>query len=140
MRATMRATMNDETKRKSRVRVLVIDDNDLVRKTLRRALEDADFEVVEAADGAEGISSYEAEPFDVVVTDLVMPVKEGIETIIELRRTDPEVRIVAISGASRIAGHEYLNVAKKFGADRVLPKPFRSKALLEVVRDLLPDD
>ena len=121
-------------------RILIIDDDELVRDTLRRALEGADFEVVEAANGDEGIRSYEAEPIDVVVTDLVMPEKEGIETIIELRRRDPEVKIVAISGASRIAGYEYLNVATKFGADRVLPKPFRPKALLEAVRDLLPDD
>ena len=121
-------------------RILIIDDDKLVRDTLRRALEGADFEVVEAANGDEGIRSYDAEPIDVVVTDLVMPEKEGIETIIELRRRDPEVKIVAISGASRIAGYEYLNVATKFGADRVLAKPFRPKALLEAVRDLLPDD
>ena len=121
-------------------RILIIDDDELVRVTLRRALEGADFEVVEASNGDEGIRSYDAEPIDVVVTDLVMPEKEGIETIIELRRRDPEVKIVAISGASRIAGNEYLNVATKFGADRVLAKPFRPKALLEAVRDLLPDD
>lgn len=118
-------------------RVLLIDDDDLVRKTLRRALEGADFEVVEAADGDQGIRSYKAEPFGVVVTDILMPGKEGIETIIELRRMNPEVRIVAISGGDRVGGQQYLNMAAKLGADRILPKPFRPKELLDAVRDVL---
>lgn len=118
-------------------RVLLIDDDDLVRKTLRRALEGADFEVVEAADGDEGIRSYEAEPFGVVVTDILMPGKEGIETILELRRMNPEVRIVAISGGDRVGGRHYLKMAGKLGADRILPKPFRPKELLDAVRDVL---
>ena len=121
-------------------RVLLIDDDDLVRKILRRVLEGADFEVVEAADGDEGIRSYEAEPINVVVTDILMPKKEGIETIIELRRINPEVRIVAISGGGRNDGQQYLKMAGKLGADRMLPKPVRPKALLEAVRDLLPSE
>lgn len=118
-------------------RVLLIDDDDLVRKILRRVLEGADFEVVEAADGDEGIRSYEAEPSDVVVTDILMPKKEGIETIIELRRINPEVRIVAISGGGRNDGQQYLKMAGKLGADRMLPKPVRPKELLDAVRDIL---
>ena len=118
-------------------RVLLIDDDDLVRKILRRILEGADFEVVEAADGDEGIRSYEAEPSDVVVTDILMPKKEGIETIIELRRINPEVRIVAISGGGRNDGQQYLKMAGKLGADRMLPKPVRPKELLDAVRDIL---
>ena len=118
-------------------RVLLIDDDDLVRKILRRILEGADFEVVEAADGDEGIRSYEAEPIDVVVTDILMPKKEGIETIIELRRINPEVRIVAISGGGRNVGQQYLKMAGKLGADRILPKPVRPKELLDAVRDIL---
>jgi DNA-binding NarL/FixJ family response regulator len=121
-------------------RVLLIDDDELVRKTLRRALEDADFEVVEAADGDEGIRSYETEPIDVVVTDILMPEKEGVETIMELRRKNPEVKIVAISGGEIRGGQQYLRIAGLLGADRVLPKPIRPKALLEAVRDLLPHD
>ena len=121
-------------------RILLIDDDDLVRKTLRRALEGADFEVVEAVDGGEGIRSYEAQPIDVVVTDILMPEKEGIETIIELRQKDPDVRIVAISGGNCIEGQQYLKAAAKLGADRVLQKPIRPKALLEAVCDLLPSE
>lgn len=132
--------MNQIQESRMRHRVLVIDDDDLVRETLRLALEGANFEVVEATDGEKGIRIYEVEPIDLVITDILMPEKEGIETIIELRRKDPDVRIVAISGGDRIGGIQFLELAGKLGADRMLSKPFRVEALLKAVRDLLPDD
>ncbi len=116
--------------------VLVIDDEDLVRDTLRRALESAGIEVTVAADGREGLETYLANPTDVVVTDILMPEKEGIETIIELKRENPEVKIVAISGGDRAGNTDFLEMAVLLGADRVLRKPFRPRELLAAIDDL----
>lgn len=113
--------------------VLVIDDEGLVRDTLRRALESAGIEVAVAADGREGLETYLANPTDVVVTDILMPEKEGIETIIELKRENPEVKIVAISGGDRAGNTDFLEMAGLFGADRILRKPFRPKELLAAI-------
>lgn len=116
--------------------VLVIDDEDLVRDTLRRALESAGIEVTVAADGREGLETYLVNPTDVVVTDILMPEKEGIETIIELKRENPEVKIVAISGGDRAGNTDFLEMAVLLGADRVLRKPFRPRELLAAIDDL----
>ena len=116
--------------------VMVIDDEVLVRDTLRRALEGAGIEVVEAADGNEGLKAYLAKPTDVVVTDILMPEKEGIETIIELKREHPNVKIVAISGGDRTGNTDFLEMAGLLGADRIMQKPFRPKELLATIEDL----
>ncbi len=118
-------------------RILVIDDEELVRYTLRAILESADHEVVEAKDGNEGIASCKAHPADLVITDIIMPEKEGMETIIELRHAYPDVKIVAISGGGRIAGSDYLKLARKLGADEVMPKPFQMDEVLSMVRRVL---
>lgn len=121
-------------------RVLVIDDEELVRDTLRRALESAGIEVVVAADGREGLKAYLANPTDVVVTDILMPEKEGIETIIELKREHPDVKIVAISGGDRAGNTDFLEMAGLLGADRIMQKPFRPKELLATIEELFTGD
>jgi len=93
--------------------------------------------VLEAADGIEGLEIYRQEPTDLVITDLIMPEKEGIETIIELKRDFPEVKIIAMSGGGRIEPESYLNIAQKLGALQTLTKPFDRKELLEAVHNLL---
>lgn len=128
--------MNSKSPRGGPRRVLVIDDEDLVRDTLRRALETAGIEVVVATDGREGLRAYLANPTDVVVTDILMPEKEGIETIIELKRQHPDVKIVAISGGDRTGNTDFLKMAGLLGADRILQKPFRPKELLATIEDL----
>lgn len=100
--------MNSKSTRIGPRSVLVIDDEDLVRDMLRRALESAGIEVVVAADGREGLKAYLANPTDVVVTDILMPEKEGIETIIELKREHPNVKIVAISGGDPAGNTDFL--------------------------------
>lgn len=121
-------------------RVLVIDDEDLVRDTLRRALESAGIEVVLAANGREGLKAFLANPTEVVVTDILMPEKEGIETIIELKREHPNVKIVAISGGDRASNTDFLEMAGMLGADRIMQKPFRPKELLATIEDLFAAD
>ena len=117
--------------------LLIIDDEELVRLTLRQMLEEAGHAVAEAADGAEGITLYKECSADLVVTDIIMPNKEGIETIMELRNHDPAVKIIAISGGGRLRNLDFLNVAGKFGATRMLAKPFEDEEFLEAVEDCL---
>ena len=114
-------------------RILVIDDDELVRSTIKAALEHAKHEVEVAGDGHQGIARYQGGTFDLVVTDIIMPEKEGIETIIELRQHNPAIKIIAISGGGRTSNEIFLDVAKKFGAVAVLAKPFSPKQLIATV-------
>ncbi len=118
-------------------RVLIIEDEQLVRMVLRDMLEAAGHQVTEAEDGEQGLAQFEAHPADIVVTDIVMPRKEGFETIQELRRRYPKVKIIAISGGDRHRGYGVLTVAKRFGAHGVLMKPFRRRDLLAMIDDIL---
>ena len=114
-------------------RIRVIDDDELVRSTVRATLEHADHEVEVAGDGHQGLARYQSGRFDLVVTDIIMPDKDGIETIIELRQHNPAVKIIAISGGGRTSNEIFLDVAKKFGAVDVLAKPFTPKQLIATV-------
>jgi len=118
-------------------KILVIDDDELVRATIKAALELAAHEVILAKNGEEGIARFEGSGIDLVVTDIIMPEKEGIETIIELRQRDPKIKIVAISGGGRTSNAIFLDVAKKFGAIDVLAKPFAPRQLLAAVQKAL---
>ncbi len=100
-------------------------------------LKRAGHEVVEAPDGIEGIRLYREKQPHLVITDIVMPKKEGLETILDLRREDPQVKIIAISGGGRIGPESYLDIAEGFGANHILTKPFSNKELLEAIHDLL---
>ncbi len=120
-------------------RILVIDDNDTVRLSMRLALEDADHEVDEAPDGAAGLEHLRRHVPDLVVTDIFMPEKEGLETIDEIRRDYPAVKIIAISGGGRIEPQDYLDIAKQLGADRSLIKPFDIQLLVNTIDELLQD-
>jgi CheY-like chemotaxis protein len=117
--------------------ILVIDDDDDVRHVLRMVLEGAGHIILEAANGIAADHFIATETFDLVVTDILMPHKEGLETIIDLRRAGRVVPIIAISGGGRTGMTEFLNVAERFGADRTLKKPFRRAELLRLVAELL---
>ena len=118
-------------------RLLVIDDEKLARLTLRKILERAGHEVVEASNGSEGIAMYRAQPFDAVITDIIMPDKEGVETIIELKRDFPQVRLIAISGGGRTRNLDFLKLAMQYGAEKILAKPFSQDDLVDAVESLL---
>jgi CheY-like chemotaxis protein len=117
--------------------ILVIDDQELVRASIRITLEAAGHEVVEAENGEVGIKLQEEHGFDLVITDILMPVKEGIETIVDLRRDYGDLKIIAISGGSRSKTMDYLKAATNLGADMVLPKPFSNAELLSCVNECL---
>ena len=116
-------------------RILIIDDEADMRAVLEQTLSVAGHEIVLAANGQEGIDQYRATPVDVVVTDLFMPRKEGIETIREMRRHFPETPIIAMSGDA--IADSLLSVAKRLGAARILKKPFQTEELLALVTELL---
>ena len=118
-------------------RILVIDDEAPVRRILRQMLERDGYEVVEAPNGAIGLKLYDENPADLIITDILMPEKEGIETIMELRKTAPEVKIIAISGGGRMDKKGLLSTAKAFGAACTLAKPFTREEVLAAVRENL---
>jgi CheY-like chemotaxis protein len=102
----------------------MIDDNEQLRDLLRAALLKMGYEVTSASNGAEAIEAIGKTSFDVVITDLLMPEKDGIEVIGELRRRQPHARIVAMSGGGRGSREHYLQTAKGLGAHALLGKPF----------------
>lgn len=118
-------------------RILLIDDDDSVRFSLKMALEDAGYHVTDCADDAAALGRFAAEPADLVITDIFMPEKEGIETIHAIKRIRPETRIIAISGDGRMAPGDYLSIAKQIGADDTLAKPFDIQDLIHLVDRLL---
>ena len=120
-------------------RILVIDDETQVREMLVSVLSDAGYTVLEAADGSEGIKVYEKSPTDLVITDLVMPGKDGIETVMEMRAHFPSAKIIAISGGDKGGGQATLRIAGLLGAKRTLAKPFSISDLLSTVKDVLAE-
>ncbi len=118
-------------------KILVIDDDDLVRGMICNALRKEKFEVFEACNGNEGIRKAKEEKPDIVVTDILMPDKEGIETIMELQGLDSKIRIIAMSGGGSAKNMSFLEMAKKVGARHVLSKPFKSAVLLNAVKSLV---
>jgi DNA-binding response OmpR family regulator len=117
--------------------ILVIDDDAALRDVVRRILTGAGHEVIEAENGVVGIEFAAARRPTIAITDILMPEKEGIETIRELRRLKLGLKIIAMSGGSPNKGMLYLDAAKTLGADATLMKPFRKAELLVVVNDLL---
>jgi CheY-like chemotaxis protein len=115
--------------------ILLIDNDAAVREVLRIALMTAGYSISEAANGRQGINSFRKAPTDIVITDIYMPDRDGLEVIEALRRTHPTVKILAISGAS--GSMNYLHRAEVLGADRVLAKPLSMPIVLRVVSELL---
>lgn len=120
-------------------KVLVIDDDAKITRVLDLKLRKAGYQVIVAANGEAGVNLFKAQQPDVVITDVLMPRKEGLETIMELRRDFPEVKVIAISGGGRIGPDECLDLAKKFGAQYAFTKPFIGKEILQAVQELLDD-
>lgn len=118
-------------------RILIIDDDAQTRIVLQEMLVREGYEVVEASDGHEGLHCYQAAPSDVIILDILMPEQEGLETIRALRRLDPAVKIIAMSGGGQIGSMDFLRVAAALGAQRTLRKPFPQQEMLDAVRALI---
>ncbi len=118
-------------------RVLIIDDEDLVRLTISQTLKKMGHEVVEATNGLAGEEFFRAGEFDLVFCDIIMPKKEGIQTIIDMRRENRWIPIIAMSGGGRTKNTDFLEMAETLGATATLPKPFDRKQLTSVVNTYL---
>jgi CheY-like chemotaxis protein len=121
-------------------RVLVVDDEDLMREAVRFALEQDGHEIFEAENGQMALILFEEKRPDVVITDLIMPQKEGIETIRVLRKRYPDAKIVALSGRGGITLNANLERARQVGADAAILKPCTSDEIREAVRTLMSDE
>ena len=120
-------------------RILIIDDEPQIRSMLTLMLEREGYEVVEASDGVAGIKNYRQSPADLIITDLIMPNKDGIGMIIDLKKEFPDVKIIAMSGGGLNKPDGYLKGAKKLGAACTLTKPIDREEMLRAVRDILKD-
>lgn len=118
-------------------KILIIDDDAGVRFTLRKLLSRAGYDVLEAPDGRKGMKLFHDDHPDLVITDIIMPEQEGIETIIALKGTTPQARVIAISGGGRLGNQDLLRMAKRVGANAVLCKPFAEAELINTVRETL---
>lgn len=121
--------------RSRKPRILIVDDDE-DNRTLLAGLLASDYDVVVAAEGDEALEAQEAYPFDVVVTDIFMPVKDGLETIRQLHEKFPATSIIAMSGAHPVSV-DYLSLSLEFGASRILRKPFEAAALKTAMQDVL---
>lgn len=118
-------------------KILVIDDESAIAVMLKKMLERAGHEVEIALNGNEGLLMYDKFNPEVLITDIVMPEKEGLELIFDLRRKNPKLKIVAISGGGRFQNEGYLTSAKYLGANLVFQKPIDHKELINGISDLL---
>ena len=120
-------------------RILIIDDEPQIRSMLKLMLEREGYEVVEAPDGVEGIKIYRQNPADLIITDLIMPNKDGIGMIIDLKKEFPNVNIIAMSGGGLNKPDGYLKGAKKLGAACTLTKPIDREEMLKAVKNILKE-
>ena len=120
-------------------RILIVDDEVQIRILIRQILEKQGYEVDEAEDGKIALRKFKENPFDLVIMDLIMPEKEGIETIMELKREYKDAKIIAISGGGRIGPENYLKSAGRLGASYTFTKPIENEELLKAVKELLAE-
>ena len=118
-------------------RILLIEDNDPIRALLRENLELEGHTVIEARNGQEGLDLFRQAGADLVITDIVMPEKEGLAVLMELRNEQPPVKVIAISGGGLGSAEDYLATAKVLGAATVLLKPFPPAVLIAAITELL---
>ena len=121
-------------------RILIMEDDDGFREMLREMLEIAGHDVLEATDGEVGTKMYRKEPTDLIIIDIFMPWKDGLETIRELRRDYLNVKIIAISGGGKRGDVSFLDHARDFGAQNSFTKPFERQEMLDAIEELLGHD
>lgn len=117
-------------------KILVVEDDDFIRGMICTVLKKHGFEVIEAKNGVDGVDKALHEKPNIVLTDMLMPDKEGIETILEIRSASPDIKIIAMSGGGKTKNMNFLDMAKKVGAEKILSKPFKPSALLNAISEI----
>jgi len=120
-----------------RKKIIIVDDEHNIRFLIKTSLEDLPVEIFSAEDGEKALALYNEHGAELVITDIIMPNKEGAQLISELKNKSPELKIIAISGGGLIGPTTYLELAHQLGADHVLPKPFRVNELKDIVKNIL---
>jgi DNA-binding NtrC family response regulator len=120
-------------------RILVVDDEAPIRRLLREVLAAEGHEIIEAIHGDEALRLHQAMPADLVITDILMPEKDGLEVITQLRRESAHLKVIAISGGGKFHQMEVLQMAKPLGTFATLCKPFEINRMLEIVRRALAE-
>lgn len=119
-------------------RILIIEDDEISRRTLAQILETAGHTVVAAEDGMKGLALYRQRPTDLIITDIMMPAKDGMHVINELKRDFPEAKIIAVSGSDQEERRAFFfDVSRILGAKRTFQKPIDPDELLAVIDELL---
>ena len=118
-------------------RILIIEDDEDIRQWLRVILEAGGHEITKAENGLAVNNMHAASPFDLIITDIIMPEKDGFDVIRDLKKDDPNVPIIAISGGGRFKTDAYTRIATELGADHALKKPFDDDQLLNLVDSCL---
>lgn len=118
------------------IQILLVDDDEAYRRVLAQHLKRAGLSVRNARNGKEAMNMVRESTPDIVITDLIMPDQEGLETIRQLRKEAPSVKIIAMSGGGRVDASDYLRVARGMGAHQALTKPFEVLTLLSAIEDL----
>ncbi len=121
-------------------KILVIDDDEIMNSMLLQLLTNAGHSVCGAPDGRIGLELFQDKRFDLVVTDIVMPEKEGLELILGIRKQNKKIPIIAISGGGRMRPEGYLSLAQKFGADYTFEKPIDKERFLAAIRECLEEN
>jgi len=129
--------MHGEEEVHAMARILVIDDQDSIRRVVRRALEQDGHEVFDASDGELGMEILESNSFDVVITDIFMPGQDGIVTLRQIRKRFPAVKVIVISGGDSSGLMDLRQDAELLGAVKSLQKPFNAREIMDLVRSVL---
>ncbi len=117
--------------------ILLVDDEPMIREGLKIALEMEGHKTMTAADGNEAIKMVEENKPQIIITDIIMPESDGIEVICTLKESNPEIKILAISGGGRISANDHLRIARQLGATGVLAKPFSTEELICEINKLM---
>ncbi len=118
-------------------RILIIDDDHAVRLTVQVILERDGHEVICAADGEQGLRAFQSAAPQLIITDIIMPNKEGLETIMQIRARDTKTPIIAMSGGGRVGNADFLKMALRVGANEILSKPFERQELTAAISRVL---
>lgn len=118
------------------LKILIIDDDDVIRLTMQAVLKKQGFQTFTAENGNVGLDIFKKENPHIVITDMLMPNKEGLETITEIRNLRTDVKIIAMSGGGSTQNMTFLQLAEKVGADHLLSKPVKPDQLLSAIKDL----